>query len=113
MLQVAQSANLALRFMLEVGALVSLSYWGFHLAAPASLRTLLGVGAPLTAAIAWGLLAAPHAAIALPGPAKAVVQTLILGSAAAGLVHAGRIQAAALFGAIAVVNAALLTVWSQ
>jgi hypothetical protein len=113
MLQVAQSTNLALRFALELAALVSLSYWGFHVVASTSWRTVLGIATPLTAAAVWALFASPHASLAPSGTVKAVVQFAVFGLAAASLVHSGKSGLAALFAGVAVVNTALMAGWQQ
>ena len=52
-------ANLALRFFLEVAALVALSYWGFQAGSNDVAHWVLGIGAPLLAAVVWGLFIAP------------------------------------------------------
>ena len=113
MLQVAQAANVAVRFALELGALASLSYWGFSVTPAAWPRAVLALVVPVVAAVIWSLLAAPHAGVVLPGPAKVAVQVGVLGSAAAALAHAGRSQLGAAFAAAVLVNAVLLLVWEQ
>ncbi len=49
----AASANLALRFVLELAALAALAYWGFHTGHSLLGDVALGVGAPLLAAVIW------------------------------------------------------------
>ena len=53
-------ANDGLRFVLELAALTALGYWGFaeH---EGVLQWLLGLGAPLLAAVVWGAFVAPKA----------------------------------------------------
>lgn len=113
MLSVVQSANLAARFLLELAALTALAFWGFHLSTPTLWRVVAGVGAPLVAAVLWGVFASPKAAISLPGPAVIAVQVLVLGSAVVALALAGRPGLATAFGLVAVVNAVLLAWWHQ
>ena len=55
-----KAANLALRFLLEVSALVALGYWGFHAGDGDATHWILGIGAPLVAAVVWGLFVAPR-----------------------------------------------------
>ena len=43
--------NLTLRFILEICALVSLSYWGFQSGQGILMKLGLGIGAPLLIAI--------------------------------------------------------------
>jgi uncharacterized protein DUF2568 len=48
------AANLALRFLLEVGALAALAYCGYEAGG-----WLLAIVLPLAAALIWGLVASP------------------------------------------------------
>ncbi|MGY1825920.1 MULTISPECIES: DUF2568 domain-containing protein [unclassified Blastococcus] len=112
-LAVLQGANLVARFALELSALAALALWGFTLGVPVAVRVLAGVGAPVVAAVVWGLFASPRAAVALPSAARLAVQALVLGAAVAALVQAGRPQLASAFGLAAAVNAALLVWWQQ
>jgi hypothetical protein len=50
--------NLALRFLLEIGALVAIGYWGFS-EHTGMWRFLLSIGLLMIAAIAWGTFAVP------------------------------------------------------
>jgi len=45
--QLIKSANLALRFLLELCALVALAYWGFQTGRGLIVKIGLGMGAPL------------------------------------------------------------------
>lgn len=51
--------NLALRFELELLALVAVGYWGFILSAPLGLRLLGGFGLPLLLDTAWAVFRVP------------------------------------------------------
>ena len=112
-LSALQGANLAARFALELSALGALSYWGFHLTTSPGVRVLAGLGAPLVAAVAWGLFASPRATVQLPASAQLVVQLAVFGGAVAALVAAGRPQLAGALGVAAAVNAALIAWWGQ
>src|SRR5690349_2602640 len=89
MLAIVQSANLALRFLLELCALAALAFWGYHAGTGWVARIGLAVGAPLLAAIVWGAFVAPKATIAVPGPARLALELAVFGAAAAGLYAAG------------------------
>ncbi len=108
-----QGANLVARFALELSALGALAYWGFQLNASTGVRVLAGLGAPLAAAVVWGLFASPRAAVELPVSAVLAVQVATFAVAVAALVAAGRPQLAWGLGIAAVVNAALLAWWQQ
>ena len=56
--------NLGLRFVLELCMLVALGIWGF------SQNVVLGIAAPLAAAVVWGLWIAPKATRRLRDPAR-------------------------------------------
>jgi hypothetical protein len=98
------AANEGLAFLLEVAMLGALAWWGFTTKWGVGLAVLLGVGAPLAAALAWGLFAAPKARIRLPATGVLVVKGLAFGSAAFAIQAVGRHRLAALFALVSVVN---------
>jgi hypothetical protein len=108
-----QSANLALRFLLELCALAALGFWGFQAGPNLLTKVAFGIGTPLLAAIFWGLFVAPRAVVLLPEPARHLLGLFVFACAAAGLVAAGRPGLAWAFALIALANAALLWVWRQ
>ena len=111
MLEVITGANLALRFLLELCALVALGYWGFKTGTGAITKVVLGIGAPLVAAVVWGVFVAPRAPVALPGFVVLLLQVLVFGSAAAGLIATGHRALALAFAVLVVINAILMYVW--
>jgi hypothetical protein len=111
--ELIKSANLALRFLLELCALAALAYWGFQTGRGLIAKIGLGIGAPLLAAVIWATLVAPSAAVRLPGLVPFVLGLLILGLAAAALAAAGHPSLAVVFGVIVVINATLMLVWGQ
>lgn len=56
---------LAVRFLLELGALAALAYWGYR-TGTGFARYALALGAPLAAAVVWGVLVAPKSSRRLP-----------------------------------------------
>lgn len=62
-----QYTNLAIRFLLELCALATLGYWGFHTGQGFLLRLGLGLGSPLALAVLWGMFGSPNAAYPLHG----------------------------------------------
>jgi len=54
------AANLVLRFLLEIAALVAVVYWGFTLPDGWLLRILAGVGLPVAMAAVWGIFRIPN-----------------------------------------------------
>jgi hypothetical protein len=112
-LGVIKGANLALRFLLELCALVALSYWGFTTGSGAITKVALGIGVPLVAALVWGVFVAPRAPVALPGFVVLLLQVLVFGSAAAGLVATGYRALTLAFAVVVVINTILMYVWGQ
>ena len=82
--------NVTLRFVLELCALGALGYWGFTTGSGTLGKVLLGLGAPILAAVLWGMFVAPKAAHPLHDPAKLLVELVVFGAAAAGLYAAGQ-----------------------
>jgi Protein of unknown function (DUF2568) len=113
MLELIKGANLLLRFLLELCALGALGYWGFKTGSVTITKVVLGVGAPLVAAVVWGTFLSPRAPIQLSWGVVLVLQALVFASAAAGLVATGHRNLALEFGVIVVINAILIYVWGQ
>jgi hypothetical protein len=94
--------NDVLRFLLELFALFSLGYWGY-LAWPFPWPGLFFmIGAPLFAAVVWGLFRAPKARFPLDPVGRALVEILVMGSAAAAWFMLGYPIVGAVFAVIAV-----------
>jgi hypothetical protein len=74
---------------------------------------VLGVCAPLVAAVVWGIFVSPRASVQLPGLLVLLLQGLVFGSAAAALVATGHRTLALVFAVIVVINAILMYVWGQ
>ena len=87
--------NLAVRFLLEVAALVTLGVWGWR-QPTGGLRFLLAPGLPILAAVVWGTFAVPddpsrsgNAPVPVPGVIRLVLEFFVFGSAAWALFHMG------------------------
>jgi hypothetical protein len=100
--------NLAVKFLLELGALAAFGWWGAEVAGVGGAIVL-----PLVAVVLWGMFAAPRAARRLPLRLRAPFELTVFALAALALWAAGSLALAAAFAAIAAVNAALLTVFGQ
>jgi hypothetical protein len=97
--QVFHWANLALAFVLELCALAALGYWGVSVGVGPVTKTVLGIGAPLSAA--------PRAAVSVPLVGLGV-KLIVFGSAVVALYFTGHRTLAVVFAVIIVVNAALM-----
>ena len=113
MLSVLQSANLSLRFVLELCALAALAVWGATVGSGTPFKLTLGVGAPLLAAVVWGLFVAPKAAVPVPDSPRFVIELVVFGAAAVGLAATGHLRLAAAIAIAYVINRALLFAWGQ
>lgn len=79
--------NLTVRFLLEVGALISLGAWGWQ-QFEGLARILAAVGIPLLAAILWGTFAVPEdpsrsgkAPVPVPGLVRLILELAFFGLA--------------------------------
>ncbi|WP_255151960.1 YrdB family protein [Halorarius halobius] len=98
------TAVYALRFLVELTALVALGYWGLQTGDGPLVSVALAVAAPLGAAGVWGTFVAPKAPYRLPGGARLAVELLLFGLVAVALVTVGRPTAAGVFAGLAVIT---------
>jgi hypothetical protein len=81
-------ATLAVRFLSELAVLAALAYWGFR-RGEGAFGWMLGIGAPLLAAAAWGAFVAPKAIRPVPGQTRVMIEFFLFGFAALALANAG------------------------
>jgi hypothetical protein len=105
--------NLAVRFILEIAALVAIGYWGWtqH---DGLVRYLLAIGGPILAAVLWATLAVPgdpsrsgKAPVPVPGILRLALELAIFAFAAWALYDAGNSLLALTLAAIVIVHYAL------
>lgn len=106
-------ANSGLRFLLELGSLAALCAWGLQASDNLAVRIVLGIGAPLVAATAWGLFVAPKARLWLRVAGRVAVEAAFFGSAVLALAATGRGGLATSLGVLGLVNTALVHHWRQ
>ena len=104
---------LALRFFLELCALAALGYWGWQAGQTPVVKFALGIGAPLMAAILWGLFVAPKATIAAPSGVRLLIELAVFGLAVLALFVAGRPQLALALAIAYVIHRVLLFIANQ
>ncbi len=97
-----RTANLVLRFALELSALAALAVWGAS--ADGAIAWVLGAGAPLAAAVAWGAFVSPRAAIDAPRAVRWAVEAMVVAAASAALVATGRTILGLAFGGLALAS---------
>ena len=71
-------------------------------------KASLGLGAPLLAAVIWGLWVAPASRRRLPDPARLVVEVVLFAAGVAALAAAGYVVVAVVFGVVVTVNIVLV-----
>lgn len=102
--------NEGLAFLLELLALAVLAYWGFKTGHGIAPKLVFGIGAPVLAAVLWGLFAAPRATVSLPLAGVLLVKAVVFGAAVAALVATGHVLLAVVLAVVVVANVAYLTV---
>jgi hypothetical protein len=112
MLTIVQSANLLLRFLVELGALAAVAIWAASLPLPAAARAGAAVATPLLLGTVWALFLSPGSSVPMPEALRTTLQLGVFVGAALALLSAGRPGAAAGFAAVAITNAALITAWN-
>lgn len=96
-------ANDVLRFLLELFAIVSLGVWGF-VAWPLAWNILVGIGAPALAILLWALFRSPRAVLHVDAFVKAIVELVVMGSAAFAWWSLGQPIVALVFAGVATVS---------
>ena len=102
--------NLAVRFLLEVVALLAMAYWGWtqH---EGLFRFVWAIGLPVVSAVIWGSFAVPDdpsrsgkAPVPVPGIVRLLLELAFFALATWALVASGLQWAGALFGVVVVVH---------
>jgi hypothetical protein len=101
--------NEGLAFVFEVLALASLAWWGAEVGSGLLVPILLGIAAPLAAAVVWGLFASPRPRVKLPLPGVIAVKALVFGLAAIALAGVGHPALGLAYGVIVAANTVLAT----
>lgn len=108
-----RGANLGLRFILELCMLAALAYWGFRSGTGTLRHVVLGIGAPLLAAIYWGFFISPKAKFSLAAPVKLALEIIVFAVAILALYASGQHLLAIIFAIIAIVSRSLLVALPQ
>ena len=105
--------NLAVRFVLEMVALVAIGIGGWHVTG-SWLRYILAVVLPLLVAFLWGGFRPPnephhptHATFAISGKTRLLIEAIAFGGGAWGLFSSGATVTAWVFTLIVIVHYAL------
>ncbi|MBY5959690.1 YrdB family protein [Membranicola marinus] len=102
--------NLALRFLLELVALVSVGMWGWK-QSDGGLRYVLAIGLPLLFASAWGIFAVPddpsrsgNTVITTPGMIRLIIELGFFGCAIWALYSLGHHTVSFAFGSLVLIH---------
>jgi hypothetical protein len=108
-----KSANLALRFILELCILIALGLWGVQTGSTTAGKIALGLAVPLLGAVVWGSFIAPRARWRPRDPLRLVLELVVFGLAVAALLAVGRPLLALLFALAVAANELLMAAWGQ
>src|SRR4029453_19638060 len=78
-----RGATLTARFLWELAMLAALAFWGY-VVGEGPWAWLLGVGAPVLAAVVWGAFVAPRARFPVPASLRGQIELVLYALAAAG-----------------------------
>ena len=113
MLVKLNSINLAIRFFLEMAALLALGVWGWSLGEGIP-SFLFAMATPMFAAAIWGIFTVPNdssrsgnAPIPVPGAVRLIIELAFFASAAGALFATHYSTLAWVFGVIVIVHYAL------
>lgn len=113
-LSAAKDANATLAFLLELGVLVFVGIWAYHIAGRGVAAKLIAAAATVAGfALLWGLFGAPGAAVALPTAGLIAFQAAWFGLGALAFAATGRKLLAGVFFAVYLVSLTLAQIWHQ
>ncbi|QIY95688.1 YrdB family protein [Streptomyces sp. S1D4-11] len=108
-----KAANLGVLFLIELGALAAVGYWGFTRDAATPLTWLLGLGAPAVLITLWALFGSQKASYKTRGAVRVGFELLWFGAGVAALAFAGVYGWAIAFAAVCAASKTLAVVWHQ
>lgn len=105
--------NLAVRFLLEISALLAIGFWGWK-QSDGVLRFVLAFGLPVIAAILWGAFAVPddpsrsgRAPVPVPGVLRLLLELGIFTFATWALYDSGATRLSWILGIVVLIHYAL------
>jgi hypothetical protein len=111
-LDALRGANLLIRFLTELAAVVGVAY-GLQQAIGDVAGIVLGILAGFAAAMVWGIFVAPKARRRLDDPLRLGVEAVVFGAACLALALGGAAALAIAFAAIVVVSETLMFALGQ
>ena len=107
LMNIIKNGNIALAFLLEVGALLILAYWGYQLQLTRIARVAVGLAAPLTLMIIWGIWCAPSSSHRLEGAWLIVIKCVLFGLVIFCLFRMNYKALSLIMGGLVMINLAL------
>ena len=101
--EVRLGPNDVLRFVLELFAFFTFAFWGF-VAWPFPWNVAFGIATPLFAIVIWALFLSPKAVFHFDAFGRALVEIVLMGSAALAWLTLGQPIIAVVFGVLAVAS---------
>lgn len=105
---VIKSISLTLFFLMELASLVIFGWWGFHMPGGWGIRTLLGSGTPLAAALFWGQFLSPRARLPLSKGLRNVLKMVFFSFAVWALNYLGEGAFSVAFTLLAIIEIVLV-----
>jgi hypothetical protein len=102
MLEAIKSVNATLAFVLELGVLAALGYWGWTLGPGLLARIGLLIGLPLLAILVWGMWGAPRSKWQLQGLWFLLLRIVFFSSAVVALTNASQYTMGVIFALLTV-----------
>jgi hypothetical protein len=112
-MQILKGINLTIRFLLELGLLVAVSFWGFRMQPTLGLKLLIGILGPVLIAVIWGIYAAPKSARKLTGIPYIILTLILLGLGAAALFASQNSTLGWIYSVLLIVSTILVVLWKQ
>ena len=102
--------NNAVRFILELGGIITFGIWGYH-QSEAGMRILLAVILPLGFAVSWGVFAvrddpsrSGKTVVQTPGVIRLILELALFATAAWMLINLGYSLSGWIFGGVVVIH---------
>ena len=111
--ETVKGVNLGVLFLIELGALAAVGYWGFSRDVATPVAWLLGLGAPAVLVVLWALFGSQKASYKTRGAVRVGFEAVWFGAGAVALLAAGAVGWAVAFAAVVAVSKTLAVVWDQ
>lgn len=95
---------LAIRFLLEMLALIALGYWGYYLGKGIWMKLSFLILFPIIMMVIWGMFISPKAFFHFPEWLRLLLELTLFGIAAFGLYNSGFYALALLFLIIVIIQ---------